>query len=291
MNRTWSVVAGLLLVASAVLVVGAAMDWWSLSFQVGSRTVGDGVVSLLLAGVSSAIVLVIVLDLWETEDETSRAIFAERSTTRLDDNTKPATLVRPTATSPNRRLDWPAALDSLGADVSKPFGHPPEEVTPVEMQPAPDTPAEINEPVRAFPGFTPPVSAPAPAPTEPRVATSEPKVEPRLVVDLCDGPAPAHLLLEGGAGVIDLSSYGDEEILSSIAAGEAQVVDLLLDEGYLTTEGALTDDDTAALVFVSVTTSELIGVLTGRGYLADDGQITGRLDEARRFQAQPALRG
>ncbi len=291
MNRAWSLVAGLLLVASAVLVVGAALDWWTLSFQIGSRTVGDGVVSLLLAGVSVAISLVVVLDLWELEDETSRTLFVERATTHLNDKVTPANLVRPTPTAPSQRLDWPATLDSLGADVSRPFGHPPAEVTLVKTQPAPDPPAEVSEPLRAFRGVTPPESAPAPTPTDPHLTTPEPNVEPRLVVDLRDGPAPAHLLLEGGAGVIDLSSYGDEEILSSIAAGEAQVVDLLLDDGYLTTEGALTDVDTAVLVFVSVTTSELIGVLTGHGYLADDGQITDRLDDARRFHTQPALRG
>ncbi len=275
MSRTWSVVAGLLLAASAVLVVGAALDWWTLSFQIGSRVVGDGVVSLLLAGVSVAIALVIVLDLWDLQKEDSPNLLSDRFTTHLPADAAEANLLRPTLTTTEQELDWPALPDPLGADVSVPFGHPPAESAEPVIEPAVEiaahTPAAVLEP-----------AGPEPVPAE---------VETRLVVDLTDGPAPAHLLLEGGAGVIDLSSYSDEEIITSIAAGEAQVVDLLLTAGYLTTDGPLTDDDTAVLVFVAVTTGELVAVLTGHGYLADDGQITDRLDEARRFQAQPALRG
>lgn len=63
-------------------------------------------------------------------------------------------------------------------------------------------------------------------------------------------------------GAIDLHRYSAGEVLSIVKAQEGDLVESLISEGLLTTDGPITDRDVRTMIFVAVSSSELIEVLT-----------------------------
>lgn len=63
-------------------------------------------------------------------------------------------------------------------------------------------------------------------------------------------------------GAIDLHRYSAGEVMSIVKAQEGDLVESLISEGLLTTDGPITDRDVRTMIFVAVSSSELIEVLT-----------------------------
>ncbi len=61
---------------------------------------------------------------------------------------------------------------------------------------------------------------------------------------------------------LELHKYSSSEIMAVVKTQESHLVDTLIDEGVLSTEGPLTDKDIRTMVFVAVSSTELIDVLT-----------------------------
>ncbi len=61
---------------------------------------------------------------------------------------------------------------------------------------------------------------------------------------------------------LELHRYTSNEIMDVVRTQESHLVDTLIDEGVLSTEGPLTDKDIRTMVFVAVSSTELIDVLT-----------------------------
>ena len=61
---------------------------------------------------------------------------------------------------------------------------------------------------------------------------------------------------------LELHKYTSSEIMAVVKTQEGHLVDTLIDEGVLSTEGPLTDKDIRTMVFVAVSSTELIEVLT-----------------------------
>lgn len=64
--------------------------------------------------------------------------------------------------------------------------------------------------------------------------------------------------------IIDLSGADPEEIRRGLAAGERELIEQLVDDGELTDGGPITDRDVETLVFVAVSTSDLLEALLER---------------------------
>ena len=61
---------------------------------------------------------------------------------------------------------------------------------------------------------------------------------------------------------VELHKYSSSEIMAVVKTQEGHLVDTLIDEGVLSTQGPLTDKDIRTMVFVAVSSTELIEVLT-----------------------------
>jgi hypothetical protein len=61
---------------------------------------------------------------------------------------------------------------------------------------------------------------------------------------------------------LELHKYSSSEIMSVVKNQEGLLVDTLIDEGVLSTSGPITDKDIRTMVFVAVSSNELIDVLT-----------------------------
>ncbi len=61
---------------------------------------------------------------------------------------------------------------------------------------------------------------------------------------------------------LELHKYSTSEIMSVVKSQESVLVDTLIEEGVLSTTGPLTDKDIRTMVFVAVSSNELIEVLT-----------------------------
>ncbi len=61
---------------------------------------------------------------------------------------------------------------------------------------------------------------------------------------------------------LELHKYSSSEIMAVVKTQEGHLVDTLIDEGVLSTQGPLTDKDIRTMVFVAVSSTELIEVLT-----------------------------
>ena len=78
---------------------------------------------------------------------------------------------------------------------------------------------------------------------------------------------------------LELHKYSPGEIMAVVRTQESELVDTLIDEGVLTTSGPITDRDVRTMLFVAVSSNELIDVLTaasGDGNTASgDGNTAG----------------
>lgn len=61
---------------------------------------------------------------------------------------------------------------------------------------------------------------------------------------------------------LEIQKYSPTEILAVVRAQESELVDTLIGEGVLTTSGPITDKDVRTMLFVAVSSNELIDVLT-----------------------------
>lgn len=61
---------------------------------------------------------------------------------------------------------------------------------------------------------------------------------------------------------LEIQKYSPSEILAVVRAQESELVDTLIGEGVLTTSGPITDKDVRTMLFVAVSSNELIDVLT-----------------------------
>ena len=68
--------------------------------------------------------------------------------------------------------------------------------------------------------------------------------------------------LAGGSPAVELLKYSSSEIAAVVKEQESALVDTLIDEGLLTTDGPITDRDVRTMVFVAVSSTELVDVLT-----------------------------
>lgn len=74
---------------------------------------------------------------------------------------------------------------------------------------------------------------------------------------------------------IELHAYSSDEVMTVVKAQERDLVETLIGEGLLTTEGPITDRDVRTMVFVAVSSTELIEVLTASLDGGVDGQHAG----------------
>jgi hypothetical protein len=65
-----------------------------------------------------------------------------------------------------------------------------------------------------------------------------------------------------GSPAVELLKYSSSEIAAVVKEQESALVDTLIDEGLLTTDGPITDRDVRTMVFVAVSSTELVDVLT-----------------------------
>lgn len=89
---------------------------------------------------------------------------------------------------------------------------------------------------------------------------------------------------------IQLGDYTNADLVESVRAGEASLVAVLTDNGMLTTEGPLTDADVATMVFVAVSSDDLLRVLIA-GKKAEDqaAALSHRADKPELYQPAPQL--
>lgn len=62
---------------------------------------------------------------------------------------------------------------------------------------------------------------------------------------------------------VEVRRYTSTEVMATVKKQESHLVDTLIHEGLLTTEGPITDRDVRTMVFVAVSSKELVEVLTG----------------------------
>ncbi len=80
---------------------------------------------------------------------------------------------------------------------------------------------------------------------------------------LVAAPAKADLTVTtAGGSEVELHKYSSSEIAAVVKAQEGALVETLIDEGLLTTDGPITDRDVRTMVFVAVSSNELVELLT-----------------------------
>ncbi|NNF53880.1 MAG: hypothetical protein HKN03_05490 [Acidimicrobiales bacterium] len=75
---------------------------------------------------------------------------------------------------------------------------------------------------------------------------------------------------------MEIETYSSTEILAVVRAQESELVDTLIGEGVLTTSGPITDKDVRTMLFVAVSSNELIEVLTEASGDSHELQTSGR---------------
>ncbi len=80
---------------------------------------------------------------------------------------------------------------------------------------------------------------------------------------LVAAPARADVTVTTAAGAqVELHKYSSSEIAAVVKAQEGALVETLIGEGLLTTYGPITDRDVRTMVFVAVSSNELVELLT-----------------------------
>lgn len=92
---------------------------------------------------------------------------------------------------------------------------------------------------------------------EPIHALAEPNETTELVTRTASSPA----IVTSEPTFIELGGYSNDELLRSVRAGEASLVSVLTESGMLSTEGPVTDADVATMVFVAVSSDDLLRAL------------------------------
>lgn len=120
---------------------------------------------------------------------------------------------------------------------------------------------------------TEPIFRPAPAveslpPSSPIFKANKQPTSPATLAVATTVEAPSATGNDLGAGVvydeptfIELEDYSHDEVVASVKAGEASLLSILIQEKMLSTEGPITDTDVHTMVFVAVSTNDLIRVL------------------------------
>ncbi len=89
---------------------------------------------------------------------------------------------------------------------------------------------------------------------------------------------------------IQLSDYTNDDLVASVKAGEASLVSALTESGMLSTEGALTDTDVATMVFVAVSSDDLLRVLlAGKQAESEAEALSYAPDTPELYQPAPEL--
>lgn len=166
----------------------------------------------------------------------------------------------PVEPSAHVEVDTGQPVDA-GESASEPHADAPvqtgdEQETPEALA---DTPVETSEDEQQ----TPEPLGEAPVQTGEAGSDADDEVSAELPVALAAPPA------------IELHSYSSEEVMAIVKAQESDLVETLISEGLLTTQGPITDRDVRTMVFVAVSSKELIEVLTTPNGSAIDGGRVG----------------
>jgi hypothetical protein len=149
--------------------------------------------------------------------------------------------------------------------------------SPAELVTRPAAPTPVAPPTPE--GLAPPPAPPAPAPPEGLTLPPDPIPEglapapappaPAAPEGLAPAPPPNPSAVEPSRGPsLDLAAATPGEIRRGVASGEQAVVELLVEQGDLTSAGPLTDRDVQTMVFVAIAARDLIDALLGSGQLA-----------------------
>lgn len=105
---------------------------------------------------------------------------------------------------------------------------------------------------------------------QPSDLTEAVEAETEPVHDLAESNATTELVTSSGTSsqvvtseptFIQLAGYSNDELLRSVRAGEESLVSVLTESGMLSTEGPVTDTDVATMVFVAVSSDDLLRAL------------------------------
>lgn len=85
--------------------------------------------------------------------------------------------------------------------------------------------------------------------------------DPTQEVVMTNGSGTTSVVASSEPVFIQLADYSDDELVQSVRAGEASLVSTLAESGMLSTEGPVTDNDVATMVFVAVSSDDLLRAL------------------------------
>lgn len=89
---------------------------------------------------------------------------------------------------------------------------------------------------------------------------------------------------------IQLADYSNEDLVESVRAGEVALVSALTETGMLSAEGELTDTDVATMVFVAVSSDDLLRTLiAGKEAEAEAAALSYSVDTPQLYQPSPQL--
>jgi hypothetical protein len=109
-------------------------------------------------------------------------------------------------------------------------------------------------------------------------------------VELAQADGTSGAVVSSEPTFIQLADYSNDDLVASVRAGEASLVSVLTENGMLSSEGALTDTDVATMVFVAVSSDDLLRVLlAGKQAEAEAEALSYPPDTPELYQPAPQL--
>lgn len=183
---------------------------------------------------------------WRTETDEDDASAATNTTF---EHTAPDNTASEDTAPDDVRLDG-AATDETGSEHWL-FGGSGETL---DLRDAEEQPAAAARPLAAVPDTTRPDPTP-PDPTPPDTTRPDPSLP------VANGDDQAHRI---AAALVELEGYSDQDLVATVKQSEATVIHTMMERGQLSTDGPITDQDVAMMVFLSCTTEELLDDLRSR---------------------------